>query len=196
MENAAERVWSSALQVLRSLLNQDIFNLWFAPIKAVSVENDALLLEVPNDFCEVWLKDNYGGLLRDALAQASGREMTIKFRAANSELRGGPVAGRAAAKEKLPANAAASASAAVAAGQAHTKEPAGNAENSFNPRNTFENFVVGDNNTFAHAAAMAVAQAPGRLITRSSSTEGWAWGRPICSMRSASTWPSGRRAPR
>ncbi|MBM3847724.1 MAG: chromosomal replication initiator protein DnaA, partial [Verrucomicrobia bacterium] len=35
-------------------------------------------------------------------------------------------------------------------------------ENSFNPRNTFENFVVGDNNTFAHAAAIAVSQAPGK----------------------------------
>ena len=163
MENAAERVWSSALQILRSLLNQDIFNLWFAPIKAISVENDSLLLEVPNDFCEVWLKDNYAGLLKDALAQATGRVISVKFRAANSELRGGPVTNRAATKQKSsPTACGLPGSVTGLSGNANSKESASSAENSFNPRNTFENFVVGDNNTFAHAASMAVAQAPGK----------------------------------
>ena len=154
MENTAERVWGSALQTLRALLNQDIFNLWFAPVRATGLEGDMIRLEVPNDFCEVWLKDNYAGLLRDALVQASGRQLTIEFTSANSELRGTPAAatvpGAAPGKVEAPAPAP------------RVKELPAAAENSFNPRNTFENFVVGDNNTFAHAAAMAVAQAPGK----------------------------------
>lgn len=150
MENVAEQVWSSAQQTLRSLLNQDIYNLWFGPIRALSMDKGTILLEVPNDFCEVWLKDNYAGLLRDALIQASGSEVAVAFRSANSELRGAPAAKPAPAEKR------------EAAPVATTKESASPLENSFNPRNTFENFVVGDNNTFAHAAAMAVAQAPGK----------------------------------
>ena len=157
MENTAERVWGAAQQTLRSLLNQDIFNLWFVSIQAVSLDQETLMLEVPNDFCEVWLKDNYAGLLRDAIAQAAGTVLTVQFRARNENLHGTALPKvietatdvvQERAPEKPKASSARSATAAP--------------ENSFNPRNTFENFVVGDNNTFAHAAAIAVAQAPGK----------------------------------
>ena len=154
MENVAERVWGAAQQTLRSLLSQDIFDLWFLPIKAVSLQADQLVLEVSNDFCEIWLKENYADLLRDALIQASGRELQIKFHCSNHELQGVSSPARTAVKERTRASNAA---------QAGGRESAAAAgENTFNPRNTFENFVVGDNNTFAHAAAMAVAQAPGK----------------------------------
>ena len=43
------------------MLNPDIYNLWFLPVKAVGLEEDTIVLEVANDFCEVWLKDNYLG---------------------------------------------------------------------------------------------------------------------------------------
>ena len=155
MENVAEKLWNAAQQTLRSLLNQDIYNLWFSPIKAISLDKGTILLEVPNDFCEVWLKDNYAGLLRDALAQASGSQVTVQFRAANADLKG-TAAGKTAATEKRERESAATTVTSPG------KDGSSPIENSFNPRNTFENFVVGDNNTFAHAAAMAVAQAPGK----------------------------------
>jgi chromosomal replication initiator protein len=62
MQPSAENIWGAAQQLLRTMLNTDIFNLWFLPIKATTLENDTLTLEVANDFCEVWLKDNYLGL--------------------------------------------------------------------------------------------------------------------------------------
>ena len=154
MENDAGRVWITAQQALRSLLNQDIYNLWFAPIKVASMDQQSMVLEVPNDFCEVWLKDNYAGLLRDAVSQASGMQLQIQFKATNANM-SAPV---------LPdpaLNLAPKSSASTASTSASTRSSA-LVENSFNPRNTFENFVVGDNNTFAHAAAMAVAQTPGK----------------------------------
>lgn len=149
MENTAGQVWSASLSTLRTLLSQDIFNLWFAPIRAISLQGDEITLEVPNDFCEVWLKDNYAGLLKDALIQGSGRELTVRYLSSNQELQGTGAAAKPAPREKTRSEAS-----------VRDSGPAG--ENSFNPRNTFENFVVGDNNTFAHAAAMAVAQAPGK----------------------------------
>ena len=52
------------------MLSADTFNLWFAPLRAIGFEGDFVVLEVSNDFCEVWLKDNYQGLLQDVLSTA------------------------------------------------------------------------------------------------------------------------------
>ncbi len=62
------------------MLSADTYNLWFAPLRASSQDNGNITLEVANDFCEVWLKDNYMGLLQDVLALASGRQLQVKFR--------------------------------------------------------------------------------------------------------------------
>src|SRR5437879_11019994 len=80
MPIAVENVWSAAREMLRTMLNPDIFNLWFAPIRATALEGDHLTLEVANDFCEVWLKDNYLGLIQDVLMHASGQSLKVKFK--------------------------------------------------------------------------------------------------------------------
>src|SRR5262245_35633809 len=79
MQVSPDQIWGSAQQLLRSMLNADIYNLWFAPIKAGGLESDVLTLEVANDFCEVWLKENYLGLIRDVLAHASGQPLKVRF---------------------------------------------------------------------------------------------------------------------
>ena len=75
----AEKIWAGAREMLRSLLNPDIFNLWFAPLRAVSINGDTITIEVANDFCELWLRDNYGGLIQDAVTHAAGRPMKVIF---------------------------------------------------------------------------------------------------------------------
>jgi len=131
------------------MLSADIYNLWFAPLRACAQENDSsITLEVANDFCEVWLKDNYMGLLRDVIALASGRQLQVEFKV---DAGSGPVA-----PVTQPAH-----------GKKKAAEPAleragSNHDLSFNPKNTFDTFVVGNNNNFAYAAALAVAQAPGK----------------------------------
>jgi chromosomal replication initiator protein len=152
MQPSAEKIWSSAQQLLRGLLNTDIYNLWFASLRASELEGDCLTLEVVNDFCELWLKDNYLGLLRDVLAQSSGQSLEIRFRVVAPPgllpKPGCPADGESPAPHEEPPE--------------PVERPSTPRETSFNPRNTFDTFVVGNNNTFAHAAAMAVAQAPGR----------------------------------
>jgi chromosomal replication initiator protein len=149
MQASAESIWGAAQQSLRTMLNADIYNLWFLPIKAVALEAELLTLEVANEFCEVWLKDNYLGLIHDVLLQAAGQNLKVKFRVNPSGASlNGAVAGEARAKaapEPVERNLASVAR-----------------EIAFNPKNTFESFVVGENNNHAHAAAMAVSQAPGK----------------------------------
>ena len=54
------------------MLSADTYNLWFARLRASALEEDCLVLEVGNDFCEVWLKDNYMGLLQEVLTSHFG----------------------------------------------------------------------------------------------------------------------------
>jgi chromosomal replication initiator protein len=149
MQASVEKIWESAQQSLRTMLNPDIYNLWFLPVKAVGLEADTIVLEVANDFCEVWLKDNYLGLIRDVLAQASGQILNIRFRVCAAV----PAAASPEGSDKARAKAMVEP---VERAAAPAREAA------FNPKNTFETFVVGENNNHAHAAAMAVAQAPGK----------------------------------
>jgi chromosomal replication initiator protein len=147
MQSSAEKIWSMAQQLLRTMLNTDIYNLWFMPIRAGALQNDVITLQVSDDFCEVWLKENYLGLIRDVLMQASGQALNVKFQV-------GPVAAQPvpepAAKNKKTDT------------EQVERTLAANRELVLNPRNTFETFVVGETNNHAHAAAMAVAQAPGK----------------------------------
>ncbi|MCX8156202.1 MAG: chromosomal replication initiator protein DnaA [Verrucomicrobiae bacterium] len=157
MQVTAEKVWDSAQQSLRGMLNPDIYKLWFAPVRAVSVTPEEITLEVPNDFFEVWLKDNYLGLLRDAVAQTTGQALNIKFKTAAPGSTPVPPAPAEPAPGRAGGSRGRSRSAAeVDAINGHNREAL------FNPRNTFDTFVVGDNNVMAHGAAMAVAQNPGK----------------------------------
>jgi chromosomal replication initiator protein len=133
------------------MLSGDTYNLWFAPLRAVDGEDQSIVLEVANDFCEVWLKDNYMDLLQDVIALASGRQIPVKFRVtgASSQHAQAAVVPRPAGKSKSPEVAP------------ESNNGAG-LDLAFNPKNTFETFVVGNNNNFSYAAALAVAQAPGK----------------------------------
>ena len=150
MQISIEETWEAAQKHLRSKLSPDTYNLWFAPLRAHAEGDNSLVLEVPNDFCEVWLKDNYTGLLQDVVALASGRQLEIQFKVGNN-----------------------SAAAALAPPETRSSKPTllqppygrknnNSPEFGFNPKNKFDTFVVGDNNSFAHAAALAVAQSPGK----------------------------------
>jgi chromosomal replication initiator protein len=147
MQASADQVWAAAQEHLRSRLSADTYNLWFAPLRACAQDHNSIVLEVANDFCEVWLKDNYVGLLQDVLGVVSGKQLQIRFKVATGTL---PI---------LPAH--------VLPIKVKPVEPApeksaATHELNFNPKNTFETFVVGNNNNFAYAASLAVAQAPGK----------------------------------
>ena len=141
--------------MLRTLLNPDIYNLWFAPLRPAAMNGESITLEVANDFCELWLRDNYGGLIQDAVTHSAGKPLKVHFKV-NVHAHGAAPA----VTKKTAAAAAEEATEEVTERVVPGKD--GKEIYHFNPKNTFENFVVGSNNNFAHAAALAVAQAPGK----------------------------------
>jgi len=148
MHNNNEQIWATAQHQLRSILSADIYNLWFAPLRLREVNGAEAVVEVANDFCEVWLKENYLSLMEDVMATATGSRLLVRFHVTSpSKARLAP----APAPEKP-----------VRKVRTAEPRPAPLQEYAFNPKNTFESFVVGNNNNFAYAAALAVAQSPGK----------------------------------
>jgi len=139
-----DKVWTRTQKQLKNVLNEETYKLWFTSIKPVALNQTSITLEVPNDFSEVWLKDNYLQLLQDSLGATTGRKLNIKFQVTPGASMPVTKTPKKKGTRKTPA--------------AKTSE----GDLVFNPRNTFETFVVGNNNSFAHAAALAVAQAPGK----------------------------------
>jgi len=151
MQISAEKIWNTAQEHLRGKLSRDTFNMWFAPLRASAVDGQHLTIEAPNEFCEVWLKDNYLSLMQDAVAVAAGVKLQVRFRVNSANLPITPISLPASAPVKTKAAAESAADRAAANGDLH-----------FNPKNTFDTFVVGANNNFAFAAAKAVAETPGK----------------------------------
>jgi chromosomal replication initiator protein len=143
-------LWETVKCDLKGLFPEDVFAMWFEPIRCVDATEDALTLGVPNDFAAIWINDNYLDLISQRLRLAAGRMVHVSLKKIDQ----GP---GAAAPSRLPAI--------EPKGRPSAKRPLRYDErmaaaSSLNPRNTFENFVVGANNQLAHAAALAVAQAP------------------------------------
>jgi len=138
------KVWKDACGTLRSQLSVELFNRWFAPIKPLELRDGTLVLAVANDFFRIWLQDNFLPLVREAVSKAAKQPTEVKFIVAASAMT---------SSEPGP-DRPSSTAVAVAS---HT-----NADVKLNPRYTFDAFIVGPNNHHAHAAALAVSQAPGK----------------------------------
>src|ERR1035437_2340720 len=153
MQISAEKIWHSAQEHLRAKLSQDTFSMWFAPLRASALDGSHITIEAPNEFCEVWLKDNYLSLMQDAVAAAAGCKLQVKFKAIAPHH---PATASTTPRTATETPKTKPAPAAIE--RAHT-----NGDLHFNPKNTFESFVVGGNNNFAYAVAKAVAETPGKV---------------------------------
>jgi chromosomal replication initiator protein len=158
MQISAEKIWSTAQEHLRVKLSRDTFNMWFAPLRACALDGSHLTVETPNEFSEVWLKDNYLSLLQDAVAIAAGVKLQVKFKV-NGTSNGNPTITPATTTSHAPAPTRMAKGTEIAS-ERTTVTNAGDLH--FNPKNTFDTFVVGANNNFSFAAAKAVAEAPGK----------------------------------
>ncbi len=147
-------LWNDACNHLQKLLHPDVYARWISVIKPVTYEADVLTLGVENDFYQTWLEENYLPLIRDAVQAIAGTALTIKFQVESSTTTSPPV--RPGDDSARP-NASAKTSA-TSRSRANRKHQAP----SLNAKFTFSDFVVGPSNSFAHAACMAVAQAPAR----------------------------------
>jgi chromosomal replication initiator protein len=148
MQVSAQKVWGTVQQSIQTMVSPELYKLWFSNIRPKDLEHDCLTLEVENDFCEVWLEKNYLDLIREKAILASGRPLKVRLEVGNSQQPSGTDNPMRSTTPKPEPELIERASA--------------TRDTHFNPRNTFDTFVVGANNHFAHGASLAVAQTPGK----------------------------------
>jgi len=138
-ELTATDLWDDVSSRLKEALNDATFGTWFAEAGGEELSDDTFTLALPNDFTREWVEGHFLGLIKAAVKDATGQERRVRLAVRND----------AAPLEQLPSSDGAPAQrpeTATAAGMSH--------------KYTFDLFVIGSSNRFAHAAALAVAEAP------------------------------------
>jgi len=153
MADAVE-LWKDACRDLQSLLHPDVYGRWIAVIRPAGMEGDTLTVHVDNNFYQSWLEDNYVPLITEALSRAAGRPVNVRIEVSACE--------QAAPAQEAETGAALSAEAPKPRQARERHSRFGRQEPILDPRYTFATFVIGPSNSFAHAASLAVAQAPAR----------------------------------
>jgi chromosomal replication initiator protein len=144
-------LWETVKCDLKELFPEDVFQMWFQPMTCMEAGEDSLILGVPNDFAAIWIHDNYLDLISQRIRMATGRMVNVSLKKLESP------AGTSSSRAPMGD---------LKSKAAPAKRPTIRyderlaAASSLNPRNTFETFVVGANNQLAHAASLAVSQAP------------------------------------
>ncbi len=147
IELTAENLWSEVSGRLRGALNDTTYGTWFREASGLELSDDRFVLGVPNDFTRDWIEGHFLGLIGAAIRDVTGSERPIELRLVETVAAAG--GGADSSVEQ------AAAIPVIAAPIHHRPESGG-----FNAKYTFDSFVIGSSNRFAHAAALAVAEAP------------------------------------
>ena len=153
-----DSAWSRAVETLQKELSAHVIDRWIKPIKPVSIHDEQLVLSVPDDFFKTWVVDHYGSMISLALKELAGeREIKPSFIIAAGEPAGGDHE-----NDALRSSAVRPSRPSPGEYAGARTLPAQPVESVLNDRYTFESFVVGPSNRFAHAASMAVAETPAK----------------------------------
>jgi chromosomal replication initiator protein len=159
IELTAESLWNDVAARLRDALNDTTFQTWFGEVGGAEIDGDSFAIAVPNDFTREWIEGHFLDLIRAAVRDVGGVDLRVQLRVDESLMP--PAAAQASATSAvpsavtpLPLDVVAQHPALAPHGQPRS-EVAG-----INPKYTFDSFVIGSSNRFAHAAALAVAEAP------------------------------------
>jgi chromosomal replication initiator protein len=132
-ETTAAGLWSDVCSRLKGSLSDAAYRTWFSEAQPTLLTDGELVVAVPNNFTREWIEKHFGSLVRAAVADTAGDDTRVRFRVDESLSRVGIGGEAGPPREPLPG---------------------------LNPKYTFDLFVIGSSNRFAHAAALAVAEAP------------------------------------
>src|SRR5947209_6835713 len=138
-------LWDEVLARIETKVNRHSFYTWFRPTAFVAEDSSGITVRVPNDLFKDWLTKHYSGVITEAMGELKRPSISVNFVASEGLPAAAAVQIRGA---EVPVEAAPASSAPGAAG--------------LNARYTFDTFIVGSSNQFAHAACRAVAEAPSR----------------------------------
>jgi len=148
IELTAESLWSEVAGRLQGSLNDTTYGTWFGEVTGLELSDACFVIGVPNDFTRDWIEGHFRGLIGAAIRDVTGADRPIELR----------VTGRAAA---IPTGLEDDGDEVAPARPVVIERIPGRPESGgFNAKYTFDSFVIGSSNRFAHAAALAVAEAP------------------------------------
>ncbi|MEJ6951941.1 chromosomal replication initiator protein DnaA [Natronospora cellulosivora (SeqCode)] len=137
-------IWQETLNKIKENLSNPSFNTWFSEAKPVKLDDkNNLLIEVPNDFIKDWLENRYLDLIAEIIFKLTNNNWNPTF-LTSKELN--ELKNKVEKVEKIETQVV----------------PKRQKFNNLNPKYTFDTFVVGNSNRFAHAASLAVAEAPAK----------------------------------
>ncbi|KPU26454.1 chromosomal replication initiation protein [Caloranaerobacter sp. TR13] len=131
-------IWNDTLRLIKTELTEVSFNTWFKTIEPLTINDNQIILGAPNEFTKGILVARYLTLIKNAVKQATNRDFDIKFIIPGEEVN--------------------------EVGQTIQNEinDTSTSRSQLNPKYTFDTFVIGNSNRFAHAASLAVAEAPAK----------------------------------
>jgi len=135
-----ESFWNESVKIIKKKVSQQNFETWIKPIRIVSLEDSNILLGVPNKFFKDWLVENYIDIISNSFSAVSGVGVDIKFIVSKPD------------KTDISRDMDA---------KTLIKSRPVRLHSSLNLNYSFERFVVGSSNQFAHAASLSVAEQPG-----------------------------------
>jgi chromosomal replication initiator protein len=155
----ATTIWDQVLTLIEGKVGPHSFSTWFKPTSLKADQGHALVIQVPATLYVEWLPRHYSVVLAEALAEVGRGQVQLVF-----EVQGSPAPSSAPEAFPAPSNPSALAASPAAAAEApDIPLPSGTViPGGLNPRYTFDTFIVGPSNQFAHAACRAVAEAPSR----------------------------------
>jgi chromosomal replication initiator protein len=137
---ATEEFWKKSLLKIAEKVEGSVFELWFKPMKLLQLKDGLATVEIPNRFFRDWIEDFHPTILSEVLGSITGNPITVKYKIAEKE---------DASLRKLDT-------------KLETRKTKLASRGIYlNPKYTFETFVVGSSNQFAHAASKRVAENPG-----------------------------------
>jgi chromosomal replication initiator protein len=144
-ETTAENLWESIAGRLREALTETTYETWFGHAGPVSLHDGTLVIEVPNDFTRDWIQGHFFDFVSGAARESLGRDVVVSFSVSDSRAAPPAASNRAASEVR---------------GREVELPYRDTPEVELNLKYTFDLFVIGSSNRFAHAAALAVAEAP------------------------------------
>lgn len=159
-------LWESVNQELKNLFPADLYDMWFEGLTCVEETDVKIVLSAPNEFNAIWIENNYLDIISQQARSYAGSAVAVTVEVADEPTESSDLgtAGAAGSSDRSVNRLKQ-----IDARDARSKEAVSSRvatvpprRTFLNPRNTFDNLVVGSGNQLAHAASMAVANAPGR----------------------------------
>src|SRR5690554_4333793 len=137
-----DELWNKVLTQVEQQISKPSFETWLKSTKLLSYQGSDVIIAAPNSFARDWLENHYVHLIAGILTQLTGKDLYIKFVVQKDQDD----------KDDIPAHVI----------QVKNNDQSESSNGMLNPKYTFDTFVIGSGNRFAHAASLAVAEAPAK----------------------------------